>query len=169
MSDEQVPLDLRTLADVDSPEVVRAALRTFRRRIVTRYVWLGVGALVLVAAVMWGRTPSTLQQRIDGANAAVVPEAVWHVPGGTVALDRVVDLGDTVGLHLIVLPDGRSQPRPHVSVTGEVSSMWYGSWDEYLEIAPSRGGIPVLTVKVQGHVERIPLDQDAGIPTQIWR
>ncbi len=99
----------------------------------------------------------------------MIPEAVWHVPGGTVALDRVVDLGDTVGLRLTMLPDARHQPRPHVWVSGEVATMGYGTWDLYVEVAVPSGEVPVLTIKVPGHVERIPLDQQAGIPTQIWR
>ncbi len=165
MSDE-APLDLRVLADVDSPEIVRAALRRFRRRALTRYIWVGVGVAVFVAAVLWGRTPTTLAERVDRASSKAFPETVWRVRGVSVALEMAADLGDTVGLHLVVLPDDPSSP-PRIAVSGQVASMGFGAWDEYLEVAA--GSVPTLTIRVNGNELRVPLDERAGIPDVFWR
>jgi hypothetical protein len=167
---EQAPLDLRGLADVDSPEVVRAALRRFRRRILTRYVWVLLAVVVAALAVWWGRTPTTLQQRVDAASTAASSETVWHVKGLTVALDRVVDLGETVGLHFIVIPDDRLARSGHIEVIGMVASEGFGSWDEYLEVEPPPTGVPILTIQVGDRTERVPLDAaHAEIPSDFWR
>ncbi len=47
MTDES-PLDLRSLGDVESPEVVRAALRRFRRNALRTAAWVAVVGLVAV-------------------------------------------------------------------------------------------------------------------------
>ena len=168
---ERPPLDLRALADVDSPEVVREALRNFRRRIVTRYVWLALAIVVFGAAVIWGRTPTTLQERVDSAHSYAEPgaRAVWHLRGISVALDRVADLGDTVGLHFVVLPEpGRGIER--ISVTGEISSMGFGNWDVYIEITRPISGVPILTIRGEGDSEQIPLDPlHGGFSPDFWR
>jgi hypothetical protein len=171
MSDRS-PLDLRALGDVESPEVVREALRTFRRRVVTRYVWLLLAIVLFGVAVLWGRTPTTLQQRVDAANSYALPggRAVWHVNGITVALDRAADLGDTVGLHLIVLPEQGFGPGGRVSVTGETESMGFGSWEEYIEVVRPASGVPIMTINGEGERQEVPLDPaHAGIPDQFWR
>jgi hypothetical protein len=171
MSD-QPPLDLRSLADVDSPEVVREALRTFRRRIVTRYVWLALAIVVFGAAVIWGRTPTTLQQRVDAAHSFATPgaRAVWRVEGVTVALDRVADLGDTVGLHFIVLEEPGFGSGGRISVTGQVATMGFGSWEEYVEIERPVSGVPILTIHGAKGSTQIPLDPaHGGFPTDFWR
>ena len=62
------PLDLRALADVDEPDVLREALRTFRRRVLTRYVWITVGIGLAIAAAVWGLQPSTLSERMDASS-----------------------------------------------------------------------------------------------------
>ena len=46
------PLDLRTLAEVDESDVVKVALKTFRRRILTRYVWITLVIGLVLAAVL---------------------------------------------------------------------------------------------------------------------
>jgi hypothetical protein len=164
---EQPPLDLRALADVDPPEVVREALRTFRRRIVTRYVWLALAIVVFGAAVLWGRTPTTLQQRVDSARPAAFVDAVWRVEGATVALDKVVDLGDRIGLHLVAVPDDPDH-RVEIFVSGQIAGERVDSWDRYLEVEPTDDD-PTLTVSVRGASSRFPLLGAGGIPDSVWK
>lgn len=164
---EQPPLDLRALADVDSPEVVRDALRTFRRRIVTRYVWLALAIVIFAAAVLWGRTPTTLQQRVDSADHAAFIEAVWRAEGATVALDKVVDLGDRIGLHLVAVPDEPDR-RVGISISGEIAGEQVDSWGRYIEVEPITDH-PTLTVTVRGVSSRFPLLGTDGIPDSVWK
>lgn len=164
---EQPPLDLRALADVDSPEVVRGALRTFRRRIVTRYVWLVLAIVLFGAAVLWGRTPTTLEQRVEAAHSAAYIDAVWRVRGATVALDKVADLGDRIGLHLVAVPD-QPDRRVEVSVSGEIAGEQVDSWDRYLEVEPTTDH-PILTVSLRGVSARFPLLGTGGIPASVWK
>jgi hypothetical protein len=98
------PLDLRALAHVDEPDVLREALRTFRRRLLTRYVWITVGIGLATATAVWGLQPATLSERMDASGPTYQVTAVWHLSRASVGLARVVDLGDTVGMHFVVLP-----------------------------------------------------------------
>jgi hypothetical protein len=171
MADER-PLDLRALADVDEPEVVRDALRRFRRRVLTRYVWVVAAVVVAGSAVVWGRTPTTLQQRVDAARNVVYVDRVWRVDGVTVGLDRVADLGDTVGLHFVVIPGPEMRAgNAHIEVTGQVAGMGFREWDRYVEIRRMPAGrVPTLTIVVNGRSDRIPLGpRNAGVPPDIWR
>ena len=95
------PLDLRSLGQVESPEVVRAALQRFRRRTLIR------AAVVLAALgfVVWfrgfGPGAPSLTDRIESARGRQVG-AVFHIGEATVILDRVADLGATTGLEWTV-------------------------------------------------------------------
>lgn len=161
----EAPLDLRSLADVDSPEVVREALRHFRRRVLTRGLWLAVGAVVLVVAVVWGRTPTTLADRIDRASRSITAHPVWRVDDGVVALDRVADLGDDrLGFHFIVVGRG-----VQIDLTGAISAETFGPWDWYVEIAHPDGRIPTLTIVARGKRSEIELGPGSGVPEAVWR
>ena len=102
MSDEG--LDLRSLLDVAEPDVVRTALHRFRRRLLTRYLWLSSALLIAAGAVVWGLQPATLEQKIRSATAREVPRVVWHLDGVTIGLAEVVPLKDSVGLHFVLVP-----------------------------------------------------------------
>jgi hypothetical protein len=162
---ERPPLDLRALADVDSPEVVREALRTFRRRIVTRYVWLVLAIVVFGAAVIWGRTPTTLQERVDRSSHYIAATPIWRVPGAAVGLDRAADLGDDrIGFHFVVI--GRSV---NLRMTGEIGGETVGSWDRYIEIERPTNGVATLIIAIHGQRWPIPLGPGSGVPEEVWR
>lgn len=99
---QQEPLDLRSLATVDSPELVSGALRRFRRRI------FSTGAVVLVAAL--GLTigivrativHQTLEERIERSPGRAVG-VVYREGGATVVLTRVADVDSGLGLSFVV-------------------------------------------------------------------
>jgi hypothetical protein len=94
-------MDLGSLADVDSPEVVKEALRTFRRRTLRSMIW-AVAVVALLAIPVLGRvTDRELSDRIASAEGAA-PGAVYQSRGVTVVLMRVADLGKTTGIHVVV-------------------------------------------------------------------
>ena len=168
MSGEE-PLDLRALADVDSPDAVREALVRFRRRAIWRYVWVALAALLFGAAVLWGTTPTTLEERVDGADAAVNIERVWRVDGVSVALDRIADLDETKGLHFLVIPD-RGGLGVGMSVSGLIATMQVGPWERYVEVDVEPGTFPTLSVRVPKETTKIPLGgQGSGVPAGAWR
>jgi hypothetical protein len=177
---EQSPLDLRGLADVDAPDVVRAALRTFRRRIVTRYVWMALLVVTLVAAAVWASTPTDLAGEVDNASLVVAPAgATWDVGGARVSLLEVAALDNTVGLHFVALaPAGATVTRAGVSVDGELGVQRPRDWETYVEVPRSSDG--VLTARVHLSCEVGPCAPGQGsnvfeinlgalhVPVNIW-
>jgi hypothetical protein len=87
MIDDERPLPLRALADVESPEVLRAALRRFRRRT----VWRVAGAILLVVAL-----PTFLRGLSEQRHGPTEAEIRARAP--SVRVDRVVK-----GKHTTVL------------------------------------------------------------------
>ena len=70
MSDrEQTPLDLRSLSAVESPDVVKDALRRFRLRAL---VALGLAAVLIIAAAMViaARRPASIEERVSAGEQA---------------------------------------------------------------------------------------------------
>lgn len=96
------PLDLRSLGEVDEPEVIRAALRRFRRRVLVRGVAILAVVAVLVGLRVAGPWRPTIAQRIERAQGEQVG-GTWRVGRATVVLVRAADLGEDTGLHLLVL------------------------------------------------------------------
>jgi hypothetical protein len=160
------PIDLRTLADVDSPEVVREALRSFRRRVVTRYLWIAVAIVVAVVGIRWAQQPTTLHERIDEASRYIEAHPIWVVPGATVSLERVADLGDDrLGFHFVVIGRGAS-----LRLTGQVT--WGqdpGYFDRYIEIRKPVEGYPTLTITAEGRRWPIVLGPGSGVSSAVWR
>ncbi|MGZ4151020.1 MAG: hypothetical protein ACXVP3_01095 [Actinomycetota bacterium] len=164
MSSER-PLDLRALSAVDEPEVVRQALRTFRRRILTRYVWLVVAVVLAFAVLRWSQAPSTLAERIEHAPRGVVAHPVWHAAGATISLDSVADLGDgRLGFHFVVIAKGTASLR----MTGQVASELDFPFDHYIEIERAPG-YPTLTVLAGGRRATVSFAPGSGIPAAVWR
>lgn len=167
MTDE-TPVDLRSLADVDSPDEVHEALVRFRRRAISRYLWVVLAALLFGMAVVWGSTPTTLAERVDGADVAVNIERVWRVDGVNVALDRIADLGETKGLHFLVIPD-RGGLGVGMSVTHSIATMQVGAWERYVEVDVEPGTFPTLKIRVQKQTTEIPLGgPGSGVPAGAW-
>jgi hypothetical protein len=174
MSDE-TPLDLRALADVDSPEVVREALRTFRRRLWTRYLWIGTAIVLAGTAFVVGSRPSDLREEMEAANTRAFPEQTWRFDEVSVALEEVADLGDTMGLHFVVLPDPGAG-NPSVWVRGELASMQTGSYDTYVETSKVDDGLLTTTVGPLwcqpncARGETVTLDLRAlHVPPSVWK
>jgi hypothetical protein len=176
VSDER--LDLRALSEVDSPEVVSAALAEFRRRIWTRYLWV-LAALAAVGLLWWQVTrPDDLRQRIQRADATLT-NAVYTGGEARIGIDVVADLGETVGLHLIEMPapgPGRgSGPRgPELHVDGTIRQQRIGAFDRWFEIEPPADGVvrvEVLGPGCQGP-SGCPIEIDLralGVPASTWR
>lgn len=164
---EQPPIDLRSLADVDSPEVVHEALRRFRRRTLVRSVWLLLAGAIGAAAIWWGNTPTTLEDRVESASTAIEAHPSWHVPGGAVGLDRVALLDDgRLGFHLIVIRTGRYAVELRIS--GQVASEEVGWADRYVEIERPSTGYPTLTITVNGRHWPIWLGPGSGVTLEVW-
>lgn len=161
---EQPPLDLRLLADVHSPEVVREALRRFRRRIVTRYVWFVLAAVVALIAIWWGQVPTRLAERVDRASRSIEAHPVWRSHGATVALDRVADLGDgRLGFHFVVIGAGIQ-----LQMSDEITAEYVGTWDWYIEIERPAHGYPTLMISGGGSGSSIWLGPGSGVPRAVW-
>jgi hypothetical protein len=161
---EQPPLDLRALAGVDSPEIVHEALRRFRRKILKRYLWFLLAVVVAAIAIWWGRTPTTLAERVDRASRAIEAHPVWHANGATVALDRVADLGDgRLGFHFVVIGTGA-----RLRMTGQVAAEDVGTWDRYVEIERPVQGYPTLTISYRGLRSSISLGPGSGVTRAVW-
>jgi hypothetical protein len=111
------PIDLRSLADVDAPEIVGPALRRFRRRILVRFIWTIVvlAASIAIVAYLLQVIRSPLD-RIDGSGDAQIQ--VQTVGGAQVLLYRATYIDGKVGLHFILVDD---QALPDACLTLSVS------------------------------------------------
>jgi hypothetical protein len=102
MSDP-LPFDLSTLGEIDSPEVVRGALRRFRRRVLrTALVVLVVGALAGGIVIAVDRDPLDYGRRVDAAQGVELG-AVFQSGSVTLILAKVADLGLDSGLHFVAV------------------------------------------------------------------
>jgi hypothetical protein len=149
MSDQ--PLDLAALADVDSPEVIRAALKTFRRRTLSGSLWvIAVVAALAIPAIVY-REPPKLSERIASAKVAVNPGIVESERGVTAVVMRVADLGRYTGIHLIVVSTRPQQTTFEVHLENDVCCNPYqadllpgSAFDGWYQVAvPSDGRITV--------------------------
>jgi hypothetical protein len=164
MSDRP-PVDLRALADVEAPEVVHEALRRFRRKILTRYVWILLAAVIAVVAVVWAQTPTTLAERTDQASRAIEAHPVWQAHGATVALDRVASLGDgRLGFHFVVIGRGLVTLR----MSGQVATENVGWANKYVEIERPAQGYPTLTIVAGEGRSSFSLGPGSGVTEAVW-
>lgn len=179
MSDQ--PIDLRSLADVDSPDVLRAALRTFRRRTLVRSLWgLFVGALG-VAAVYAAVQPHALPDKITSASLVAHPQgAVWDFGDERIALADVARLGDYLGLHLVVVaPPGSSLAARTFLTAKRMVGLEEkpGSVDHWIEVRRPPDGIIRVDIFRTGQCTKsnpcmgsFEIDLAAlGVPEEIWR
>lgn len=138
-------LDLRSLAEVDSPAVVKGALRRFRRKVIT------TGALVLLAiaclagGIVWAMvTGKTLGEQIDSAPGAGIG-TVYSEENVTIVLRRVARLDEGLGLHLLVAaPEARPGQQHFFRTEGIRNGDFRGgskTGDAYLVIPPSEDGL----------------------------
>jgi hypothetical protein len=172
---EQPPLDLRALAEVDEPEVVREALHRFRRRLWTRYLWIGIAVVAAAVALVVGSRPTNLREEMEAANVRTFPAHTYRFDDVSVALAEVSDLGDTMGLHFVLVPDAGGG-NPAVWVEGLLVAMGHGTYDNYIEaakvtdgrLAMTVGGVWCLPSCKQSYSETIDL-RELGVPPQIWK
>jgi hypothetical protein len=166
------PLNLRSLADVDSPDVVRAALTTFRRRLITRYIWVTALVAIVGGAVIWGLQPSTLEQRIAAADVAAQPGKVWHLDGESVGLARVVKLRDGVGLRFVGVPTSGDQSGFQINVAGNLGEDSTGDgFDAFVEVPRTADGRYLATFEgPSGTPESFTIDLAAlHVPSSVWK
>ena len=104
------PAGLRELADVQSPDVLRAALRRFRLRLVF-WVGLVVLAAAMLAVVITAPDPEHLFDRYDRASARVELGAVEEVDGGTLVLLDAVRINENrYAVRAVGLTEQRVEP-----------------------------------------------------------
>jgi hypothetical protein len=114
------PLNLGSLGDVDSPEVIREALRRFRRRALRTAVWVVLVVLAIGTFVLGSRAQRNLGDDIADA-PGVTPAAVYRVEGMTAILVKVADLGDRTGIHLLVAQAGNVPQKSNGSDTYQLT------------------------------------------------
>ena len=137
-------LDLRALAEVESPAVVQSALRRFRRKIFTTGALVMLAVVCLAGGILWATVMHrTLDERIAEAPGKDVA-AVFSAEGRTVVLRRVARLEEGVGLHfLLVHPDAGGAQNYSLRTEGIRDGMILGGSktnDSFLVIAPSDDG-----------------------------
>jgi hypothetical protein len=176
------PLDLRSLVDVDAPEVVRAALKTFRRRVLVRAGWvilaLAVGTALLVSLV----TARSLSERVLRSSTQAYPAgATWDVGSVRFVLIRVASLGDgRIGLELA----SAATPGSGVQVgglspigIGGVQGETTGDSDWWFSLTPPADGRIAMRTRFDGPCDSagpcggsFTIDLRAlGVPTSLWR
>lgn len=187
------PADLRHLAEIDAPEVVRPAFRRFRRRV----LWWS--ALVVLAAVwillVHPLFVRDLPAQLASDDARTGPVLVEFERVEVVVLDAqplgrlTCSFADCYGLHLLVLsedlPDGQRLdvvlPSDSVSTNvrgaapGEdpVLELWFttraGSSLVALEFVAVSDG-PRLPDRETRPIETVALDLAAlGFPPEVWQ
>lgn len=108
---EPLPFDIGSLGDVDSPEVVRGALRRFRRRVLrTALVVLIVVALAAGIVTAIRRDPLDFGRQVRAAEG-VEPGAVYQTKGATLILAKVASIRNVSGLHLVLVLPGVPKSR----------------------------------------------------------
>ena len=137
-------LDLRALADVESPHVVQGALRRFRRKVFTTGALVLLAVACLAGGVVWATVfYQTSAERIESAPGAVVG-AVYSDEDVTVILRRVARIDDGLALHLFVAaPDATPDVRHFVRTQGIRYADYVGppkANDIYLVITPPELG-----------------------------
>lgn len=95
------PFDLGSLADVESPEVVKGALRTFRRRTLRTFVWVVLVATMIGVPLVRQGLSKDFAESVEAAPGYDVG-TLYASRGVTVLLARVADLEDMSAVRLIV-------------------------------------------------------------------
>lgn len=111
---DRPPLDLTSLGDVTSPDVIRGALRRFRRRVFTTGALVAVAALSVAGGLAWAALfHHTMGERVDAAPGETL--GLTFTEGGVVTIvERVARLEDGFVIHLhLAAPD--AAPRDHYS------------------------------------------------------
>jgi hypothetical protein len=184
----EIPLDLRSLANVESPEVVQSALRRFRRRVLSTGALVLLAAVGLVGGILWTAVfHQTLEERISEAPGAWVG-AVYEGRDTTTVLKRVARLEDGVGLNLLLAaPEAQPRDEHFYRIAGTREFDEAGSTrahDFYLVVPPPEDGrINVSLVRQRGcrpdaegfcrakpvRVERFVIDLvTQGVPEDVW-
>jgi hypothetical protein len=170
--DDDTPLNLRSLADVESPDALREALREFRRRALTRYVWVLLAVVVLIVAALLYPPERSLVDRIETADESALVGYSVRAGESTWTLVRVADLGETLGLEWLVWPvDARGRISfPVVEYAGVRGDEGLGELVPF-EVSPPRDGVLRGTIRVPGAAARaFSLDLGTlGVPPRFWR
>lgn len=150
MSDDRPPSGLRDLAEVSSPEVVRGALRRFRRRLV---LWAGLFAGAVIGLALLVAAPSAQSHYLPTEFAAAGPiplmESVRAQSVQVLVLD-VARLDDTYVLRAVVAAEDL-QPNEGLFVA-RVFEVWSPDLEEDAGAASDAPPPPGPPVDVGGAV-----------------
>lgn len=101
---EEHSLGLRDLAETDAPDVVRRAVRRFRRRVAIRTLWV-LGAALMAALIIPRTGPNDLPFRFRGAPGEMVGATLGHDHLRVTVIDvRRVDTR-SIALHYLATSD----------------------------------------------------------------
>ena len=100
------PFDLGSLGEVDSPEVVKEALRIFRRRTLKSSIWVVAVVAMLAIPIVQQALHKDVRERFEAAEGFDTG-TIYTDRGVSLVLLRVADLGERTGLHLVVTSSGR--------------------------------------------------------------
>lgn len=164
-------LDLRSLADVDSPDVVRSALRDFRRRALTKYLWVTLVVSAIIVAAFVYPPERSLVDRIETADESALVGHSVQVGEATWTLVRVADLGDTLGLEWLVWPLDApgSLSFATVSFAGVRGSEGLGQLVPFEIEKPASGVVHGVARVPRTPTEPFVLDLgELGVPARFW-
>lgn len=188
MSDER--LDLGSLADVETPDVVRSAMRRFRRRVFTTGALVALSALGLAGGIAWATLfHRTLAEQVEEAPGIDVG-VVLSDRGAVTLLERVARTEDGVALHLHLAAAGADRGSNYFYRFGEVRNFFDEGpqrvHDFYYVVAPQPDGSVDGALRLQegcdsprferacevesARVHRFTIDfEELGIPERLWK
>ena len=146
-------MDLSSLGDVTSPDVVRSAFRRFRRRVFTTGALVAVSALSLTGGLAWALYFNrTLAEQVAGAPGATL--GVTVTTGDVVTIvERVARLDHGLAIHLYrASPDAERGFDYTYRFAGVRNAEQVGTGavgEHYYVIAPPDDGLVRGTLRVQ--------------------
>lgn len=188
MNDDR-PMDLTSLGDVAAPDVVRGALRRFRRRVFTTGALVAVAALSLAGGLAWAAVfHRTLPEQIAGAPGTALGVTVTEGDVVTI-VERVAKLDYGLAIHLYrAAPDAPRRADYSYRFSGVRNAEQRGTTavgDHYYVIAPPADGVVRGALRVQQGcdpppgggecrteletVQRFTIDlAELGVPEDVW-
>jgi hypothetical protein len=162
------PLDLGSLADVESPEVVKEALRTFRRRSLRTAIWVVLVVVMIGIPVVRQALSKSFEERVAAAPGIDVG-TVYTSRGVTMVLSRVAALDDGTALHLVITPNGVAPDARIIFVHIETATRIANSAgpgrvvDGWFVVNLRDDGLLKVTVSVDRHCEVHPSKENPDL------
>lgn len=152
MSDDRI-MDLSSLGEVTSPDVVRGAFRRFRRRVFTTGALVAVSALSLAGALLWATVfHRTIDEKIVDSPGATLGVVVTEGDVVTI-VERVARIDDGLGIHLYqAAADAPRRADYSYRLSGIRYAEKFGTaklGNHYVVIAPPADGVVHGVLRVQ--------------------